>query len=43
MRNVVSGISAAIALVFMGTSDADAAKISGNFLLRRRCASGVLQ
>jgi hypothetical protein len=42
MRKAIVGISGAIALMFMGTLDADAAKISGNFCLRRGCASGVL-
>jgi hypothetical protein len=41
MRKVIIGISAAIALLFIGTLDADAAKISGNFCWCR-CASGML-
>jgi hypothetical protein len=31
MRKVIIGISAAIALLFIGTLDADAARIEGNF------------
>ena len=39
MRNVIVGISAAIALLFIGTLDADAAKISGSFC----CGAGAHQ
>jgi hypothetical protein len=39
MRKVIIGISAAIALLFIGTLDADAAKISGSFC----CGAGAHQ
>jgi hypothetical protein len=39
MRKIIIGISAAIALSFIGTLDADAAKISGNFC----CGAGAHQ
>jgi hypothetical protein len=39
MRKVIIGISAAISLLFVGTLDADAAKISGNFC----CGAGAHQ
>jgi hypothetical protein len=41
MHKVIIGISAASAFMFIGTLDADAAKISGNFCWCR-CASGML-
>jgi hypothetical protein len=39
MRKIIVGISTAIALLFIGTLDADAAKISGSFC----CGVGARQ